>query len=434
MKNIKYLKLIAKKNLNIESSAGMLPILSFIQRIGITEAILEASGLKEGKSSKKQTNLIMLCILAIIDGATRIQQIPHFMQKNRYLCSLLGFNKLPEYTTIYKLLKRINKNSAFVNKMKDMMQEIIKKYYINDQKAIIADIDATYMETNKESGMLNYKNEKSISALLCNIGKEKIVWDFDLREGSNSPAYGISKIVNDFFTKTKDIKIQKLIRSDSAGYQGEVINICERKGAYFVIKVSEHYDFDQLLKDKTYTKYEDEKDCIYVADLIHTMNNTNPFRVVGYTENYEGELFSRSGYIATNIGKEKKGYEIVKIYRKRATQEQAIEELKNESGFRYVPSKEKDINDIYGCLCILAYNIIVLMQYLMKSKGIKIDWELLDKRFRIKTFRYYFIHLAGKIVKRSRQIIVYISEIESKWWEALLSFWNSCFGFGFYYR
>ena len=70
----------------------------------------------------------------------------------------------------------------------------------------------------------------------------------------------------------------------------------------------------------------------------------------------------------------------------------------------------------------------------MKSKGIKIDWELLDKRFRIKTFRYYFIHLAGKIVKRSRQIIVYISEIESKWWEALLSFWNSCFGFGFYYR
>lgn len=290
------------------------------------------------------------------------------------------------------------------------------------------------METNKESGMLNYKNEKSISALLCNIGKEKIVWDFDLREGSNSPAYGISKIVNDFFTKTKDIKIQKLIRSDSAGYQGEVINICERKGAYFVIKVSEHYDFDQLLKDKTYTKYEDEKDYIYVADLIHTMNNTNPFRVVGYTENYEGELFSRSGYIATNIGKEKTGYEIVKIYRKRATQEQAIEELKNESGFRYVPSKEKDINDIYGCLCILAYNIIVLMQYLMKSKGIKIDWELLDKRFRIKTFRYYFIHLAGKIVKRSRQIIVYISEIESKWWEALLSFWNSCFGFGFYYR
>ena len=164
------------------------------------------------------------------------------------------------------------------------------------------------------------------------------------------------------------------------------------------------------------------------------MNNTDPFRVVGYTENYEGELFSRSGYIATNIGQEKAGYEIVKIYRKRATQEQAIEELKNESGFRYVPSKDKDINNIYGCLCILAYNIMVLIQYLMKSKGIDLDWEIMDKRFRIKTFRYYFIHLAGKIVKRSRQIIVYIAKIENKWWEALLSFWNSCFGFGFYYR
>jgi len=434
MKNIKYLKLIAKENLNIESSIGMLPTLSFIQKIGISKAILKASGLKEGKAGKKQVALLILCILAIIDGTTNIRQIPHFIQKNRHLCFLLGFKELPKYDAIYKLLKRINKDNSFVKKIKAKMQDIIKKYYINDQEAIIADIDATYMETKKESGSLNYKNEKSISALLCHIGKEKIVWDFDLREGSSSPAYGISKIVNDFFAKTNDIKIQKLIRSDSAGYQGEVINICERKGGYFVIKVSEHYDFDQLVKDKAYTKYEDEKDCIYSTDLIHTMNNTDPFRVVGYTENYEGELFSRSGYIATNIGKEKAGYEIVKIYRKRATQEQSIEELKNESGFRYVPSKDKDINNIYGCLCILAYNIMVLIQYLMKSKGIDLDWEIMDKRFRIKTFRYYFIHLAGKIVKRSRQIIVYIAKIENKWWEALLSFWNSCFGFGFYYR
>ncbi len=52
------------------------------------------------------------------------------------------------------------------------MQEIIKKYYINDQEAIIADIDATYMETNKEGG-------------------------------SNSSFYGISKIINDFFIKNK---------------------------------------------------------------------------------------------------------------------------------------------------------------------------------------------------------------------------------------
>ena len=74
------------------------------------------------------------------------------------------------------------------------------------------------------------------------------------------------------------------------------------------------------------------------------------------------------------------------------------------------------------------------MLEIYQADGIDLDWEIMDKRFRIKTFRYYFIHLAGKIVKRSRQIIVYIAKIENKWWEALLSFWNSCFGFGFYYR
>ncbi len=183
--------------------------------------------------------------------------------------------------------------------MKDMMQEIIKKYYINDQEAIIADIYATYMETNKE-------------------GRKY------------SPSYGISKIVNDLFTKTKDIKIQKLIKNDSARYKSEVINICVKNGNCFIIKVSGHYDFSEVMKGKTFTKNEDREEIIYSIDLIHTMNNTNRFLVVGYTENYEGELFSRSGYIATNIGKEKAVYEIIKIYRKRARQKQAIEELKNE--------------------------------------------------------------------------------------------------------
>jgi len=57
-----HLKLIAKINLNIESSTLMLPILSFIQRIGITEAILEAIGLKEGKSSKNQVFIFFIRI------------------------------------------------------------------------------------------------------------------------------------------------------------------------------------------------------------------------------------------------------------------------------------------------------------------------------------------------------------------------------------
>jgi hypothetical protein len=41
----------------------MLAILSFIQRIGITEAILEAIGLKERNAGKKQVALLALGIL-----------------------------------------------------------------------------------------------------------------------------------------------------------------------------------------------------------------------------------------------------------------------------------------------------------------------------------------------------------------------------------
>jgi len=58
----------------------------------------------------------------------------------------LGLPRIPHPTTIYKLLKRINKDGVFAQNIKNSMQEMISKWYLTKQKEIITDIDATYIK------------------------------------------------------------------------------------------------------------------------------------------------------------------------------------------------------------------------------------------------------------------------------------------------
>ncbi|MEM4396970.1 MAG: IS1380 family transposase [Candidatus Woesearchaeota archaeon] len=433
MKKINYFKLIAKENFQIDSSIGIYPVCAFIQNSGLYEAIRKAAGFSKGKSGTKQTNLIIASILAIIDGVTNIEQMPSFLEKNKRFAKELGINKIPSKSTIYKLFERVNKDNRFVKKLKANMQNWLINNYICHKKGIMADIDATFMNTDKEIGTINYKGEKSLSALLMHIGNEKLIWDFEIRDGSTHAGYGINKMVENFLNKTADLEKQRTIRSDSAGYNGKLINICEKHSSFFIIKVAKHCDFTQMQYINKFETYKDKDGkAIEIRNFVHTMNNTKPFRIVAYKYEIAGELFSEEGYIATNI-ENKNGYEINLIYRSRATQEQAIEELKNHLAFNYVPSNNMDINNMFYAICIVGYNVISLLEFLIREKGIKIDYEITKRNIKANTFRYYFIHLAGKIVKTARRIYIYITKLEEKWLKVLESFWNSCYGFGQYY-
>lgn len=240
-------------------------------------------------------------------------------------------------------------------------------------------------------------------------------------------------MVEKFLIKTQKLEKQRTIRSDSAGYNGQLINICEKYNSFFIIKVAKHCDFTQMQYIKKCEIYKDkDSKSVEIRNFVHTMNNTKPFRVVVYKYEIEEQLFSEEGYIATNI-ENKNGYIINLLYRSRATQEQAIGEFKNYFAFDYVPSKNMDINNIFYAICAIAYNVVSLLEFLMKVKGIKIDFEITKRNIKVNTFRYYFIHLAGKIVKTARRLCVYITKLEEKWIKTLESFWNSCYGFGQYY-
>lgn len=162
------------------------------------------------------------------------------------------------------------------------------------------------------------------------------------------------------------------------------------------------------------------------------VEKTEPFRCIGVKIEPKDELFVRMGYIATNLS-DKTPYEIFKLYAQRATEEQAISQLKDELAFGYVPSMHEEINEAFAVLNIVAYNVYVLMKYIMETKGNEYLRKLAKQNPKLKTFKFLLFDIAAKFTTSSRKLKAWVSVTDKDWYNTLLSWWNSCFGFGFFY-
>lgn len=84
---------------------------------------------------------------------------------------------------------------------------------------------------------------------------------------------------------------------------------------------------------------------------------------------------------------------------------------------------------MFYAMCILVYKTVSLLEFFMKVKGIKVDFEIIKRNIKANTFRDYFIQFSKKLVKTKRKFIVYKTKLEESWLKILESFWNSFYGF-----
>ena len=99
--------------------------------------------------------------------------------------------------------------------------------------------------------------------------------------------------------------------------------------------------------------------------------------------------------IATNMDA-KTDFEIIDWYNQRAEcSENKIKELKCDFGAEDLPCSDHQANSLYIGICILAYNLFVLMRALAPS---------ILRNYRAKRARWCIYHIAGKVVRSGRQL------------------------------
>ena len=386
-------KLEISKDL-ITSHAGLGLLGEFAVGLGLNKALDEyLPGPGSGAGYLPSEHVFPLILM--LNGGGRSLEDLREIRSDAGLREILALNRMPSSDATGDWLRRSWRNGGLeglgrVNRM--ILKRVLKR---EKAKGYTLDIDATAIESEKESAKVTYKGFRGYMPIVGHLAENGLVVGDEFREGNDSPGsrnLEFLKYCEGQMPKGKKIKA---FRSDSAAYQADVINYCQSKGIKFAIGA----DLDKAvvrgireIREEEWKPYQNG----YIAETVHCMNRTDEaFRLVVIRRSYQRRLFGEEQIyekytvIATN--REESAEEVVRWYNQRGEcSENRIKELKIGFGMERMPCGDFGANAVFFRIGILAYNVgrVFMLRALDES------WH----RHQVQTLRWKLYGTAGKIV------------------------------------
>ena len=354
-------------------------------------------------------------ILMLHSGGRFLDDIKE-IRSDRALAKLLKIKNIPTPSTYVKYLRKYGLKGE--NAIREINKQYLKQFLKSiENKELILDIDATFIEAHKNTAKWSYKDAPGYMPMVGHINRGYVI-DVDFREGNEAPASKNLEFIKQCVLQLPIGKKFNRFRADSASYQADIFNYCEEKNILFSVTAKKNKNVFDSIKNikeeewKTFSKREK------VAEFTHTMTDTdNAFRMIVIKKDitpilptleeyisdevmmqYQDEIYYCIATNDNNLSPE----EIVKLHRQRAeTSENKIKELKNGFNMSYLPSSNFDANAFYFYIGTVAYNLFLLYK------------QILDKNLQkhtIKTIRYKLYNIAGKVISHARKTILKVND------------------------
>ena len=348
-------------------------------------------------------NKIMAGVMARVGGGDRVEDVEN-LRADVGLLESLGWEEMMSADTYLNLIKD-RRNNAKLRRVNNKM--IIKALRQLEESELTYDNDATYFDSDKDSAAFSYQKRKQFSGLIGCIAELGMINTVDFRRGNVSPQSGITNQLQKAVAQAKAAgKKIKNFRSDSAAYRMDVMAYCAIEGIRYFISADKDTAVQRTIKGiKTsqwrmltgeYAKNENTQ----WAQARHVMSRGFGIRMMVLRwPNPDPDLFESSPYcyhaIVTNDN-EIKPMDWLTVHNGRmGTIEHSHQEIKGDLGCDYAPSHDFEKNRGYFLIGILAYNMMAkLKRFYMGTSTI--NWK-------IKTIRYQFINVCGKIVRSGRR-------------------------------
>lgn len=352
-------------------------------------------------------------VLTIIDGGEHIEDIRR-IGCDQGLRKIGHIEEVPSADAVGEWLKR--DSSLKVELLSEINDQLNEKMIKRAEKELTLDIDAFEVIGNKETARWNYKGNRGYMPLAGFIPEIGCCIGAEFREGNVSPAtdnYGFTKRIYE-----KVVRLGRRIkdfRSDSAGYNSQLMNYVRGQDSYYCITADQDVAVKAGIKnidEKQWQKIGTEEgfagsDREY-AEFVHSTNKTDhSFRIIVQRWlNRQKDLFKETETycyhgIATNyLAEEKNAVEVIRWHNGRSNSENYNKELKLGFSLNHVPCGDFNGNSVWFGLVILAYNLFIASKIFLFPAS----W----RQKTIRTIRYEFIRMAGKVMIRSRQTILRI--------------------------
>jgi len=303
------------------------------------------------------------------------------------------------------------------------------------------DMDATITKTHKGRALYSYKKEKSYQPVNTYWYERGIILHTEFRDG-NVPAGHEQKRVLKEALSHLPAGIKKVrLRSDTAGYQHELLKYCEEGGdkrfgrIEFAIGCDVTPEFKDAVKGvgeggwKPFYRIVNGKleetgrqwaEVCYVPNKICS-STKGTYRYLATREELKQQELpcmekSDEEYLFPVMRMKERRYKVFGIvtnldwdgdvlipwlYQRCGKSEEAHAAMKNDFAGGQFPSGDFGENAAWWWIMILAYNLNVLMKRLVLGES----W--LNKR--MKAMRFGIINIAGRVIEHSRRLFVRLS-------------------------
>lgn len=309
-------------------------------------------------------------------------------------------------------------------------------------KVATLDMDATLVETAKEEAFYSYKGFKSYQPINLWWVEQEVVLYTEFRDGNVPASFENLRVLKEALEHLPD-KVEKVyLRSDTAGYQHNLLRYCdteenkrvgkiefavgcdvteEFKKAVLEVEESQwHPIYKEVGKIKVKTNQEWAEVC-FVPNAIGHSKKGPEYRYMAWREPLEQKVLpgmeqallfpfptltmkdKRYKIFGLVTNREVEGEELIHWYWERCGKsEEAHGVMKNDLAGGKLPSGSFGENAAWWWCMILAFNLNALMKGLV----LKGEW----KKKRIKAIRYGIINIPARIIRHSRELIIQLSK------------------------
>lgn len=372
------------------------------------------------KKSNRETDRfrkIMSAIMTRVAGGERVEDIEN-LRVDKGLLESLGWEEMMNPDTYLNLINDKRSNARLRRENSEMIVKALKGL---EEKGLTYDNDATYFDSEKDSGSYSYQKRKQFSGLIGSFEELGMINTVDFRRGNVSPQTGIlNQLKKSRFQAKAAGKTLSCFRSDSAAYQMKIMTYCDiNKIRYFISGDKDKAVKARIekIKESKWKKLEDKYAKNINTKWVETKHNMSK----GFTirmmvlrwPNPDPDLFNESPYcyhvIVTNDFEIKPMEWLKKHNGRMGTIEHSNDEIKNGLGCDYAPSHEFEKNRGYFLIGILAYNMLeILKRFYLGVSTIK---------WRVKKMRFQFFNVCGKITKSGRKFYCHIINVTNEVFE-----------------
>lgn len=397
---------VEKSAEKMTSFAGLPLLTELAHRSKLIRDLDSISGIWERQGKYRTSDYVMSLALTLISGGESLEDT-RLLREDGGLQGWLWEN-LPAPNSLGDFLRRHGHRT--ISRMGRVNARQVRRMLARQRRGhVTLDIDSSLVEADKKEAQKTYKGFDGYNPLLAWLDEPNVFLSGVFRPGNSSPQSHLRSLVAQC-RRLLPQGIKLRLRSDSAGYNAEVLRYCDQHGIEFSITA----DLDaavmasiEAIPDEKWQLVIRGEESFLLAETVHVMGHRSKherlpaFRLIvtkklsGQLELFKNPIKHRA--IIADLPETMNTLGVLDHHNDRGRMEKAIGELKEGFGLNRLPCGQLMANAAFLQVCLIAYNLVQTFKDVALPKG----WE----KFEIKNLRFRLLCRAAKLVSHAGYMV-----------------------------